>query len=149
MKVVGTGSPRMLTVRFDQCELPLLRDEVAERQRSLVSTLAEMTTPHMAGDDDGERLKDKLVLLTRLEDDLRGPVEPDQPYEVTGLTELMADVIRGAAGEAVYQLQQDVERFREDRGTPTGQELRARLSTASAAIESLIGLDHALNHGIE
>jgi hypothetical protein len=138
----------MLTVRFKPCELRVLRDEVAERQRSVLCALAEMTARTGSGDDDGERLKDELLLLTRLEDDLRGPVRPDEPYEVTGETELMGDVIRGAAGEAVYRLQQDVDRFREDRGTPTGWELRARLSSASAAIESLIGLDYAARRPI-
>ena len=68
MKVVGTGSPRMLTVRFKRCELPLLRDEVQERQRSLLSMLAEQhaSTAVGARERDDERFKDDLVTLTRL-----------------------------------------------------------------------------------
>jgi hypothetical protein len=122
MKVVGSGSPRMLTVRLKPCELPLLRDEVEEHQRSVLSSLADQRRSIGVGarHRDDERLKDDLVTLTRLLDELRGPVRPDQPLEVTGPTDVLGEVIRGAAGEAVYRLHEDVDRFREDRGTPMG-----------------------------
>jgi hypothetical protein len=61
----------------------------------------------------------------------------------------MADIVRGAAGEAIYRLHQDVDLFREDRGRPAPAELRERLASTAAAIESLIGLDHAVNDAMD
>ena len=40
MKVVGTGAPRMLTIRFEPCELEVLRDELEERRGVIVEAAA-------------------------------------------------------------------------------------------------------------
>jgi hypothetical protein len=151
MKVVGTGAPRLLTVRFKRCEVTVLRNEIEELQGSILGSLGEIHGRGLADvrHDEIERLKDDLVALADLLDRLRAPVEPNQPLEVTAPTELLEEVIRGAAGEAVYRLHEEVDRFREDRGTPTRDELRARMSCATAAVESLIGLDYVLNHGVD
>jgi hypothetical protein len=151
MKVVGTGDPRMLTVRFKTCELRVLREEIEEREHSALRSMSEIEASGLrdARREEVERLKDDLFLLSRLRDDLRAARPPDQPVEVTAPTEVLSLVIRGAAGENVHRLREAVDQFREDRGTPTTEQLRALLSATSASIESLIGSDHALNHGVE
>ena len=40
MKVIGTGAPRMLTIRFEPCEREVLRDELEERRGVIVEAAA-------------------------------------------------------------------------------------------------------------
>ena len=157
MKVVGSGSPMMLTVRFKPREIRLLRAQLEARQRSLLSSIADTQRwleERACGlreherEQELERLKDDLVVVTSLLDESRRPADPGQPRIVTGPTKVMAEVIRGAAGEAADLLQEAVDRFREDRGTPTPQALRQQLGDTAAWVETLIGLDHADNHGV-
>jgi hypothetical protein len=159
VKVVGTGAPRMLTIRFEPCELEALRDELEERRA--VSLQAAAHAQRHAGNAhptvavaqrprrELERRHDELLLISRLLDDLRRPAPRDQPREVVGPTSLLGEVIRGASAEAIERLVEDVAEFREDRGRPTAEQLRASLAAAAAWVETLIGLDYADNHAVD
>jgi hypothetical protein len=159
VKVIGTGAPRMLTIRFEPCELEVLRDELEERRGVSVEAAAHAkkhashADPTLPGaerpEQELERRHDELLLISQLLDDLRRPAPRDEPREVVGPTWLLGDVIRGASGEAIERLVQSVAEFHEDRGRPTSQQLRAALATAAAWVETLIGLDFADNHAVD
>jgi hypothetical protein len=154
VKVVGTGAPRMLTVRFKSCEVEVLRDEVyhhrAVATEAAAHAHANSTAPGAgAGDRDVEDRHDELYLLTRILDDLRAPVPPGQPREIVGPTWLLGPVIRGAASCAAERLVEAVAAFGADTCSVAPDELRARIEAASACIATLIGLDHAENHAVD
>ncbi len=159
MKVVGTGAPRMLTIRFERCELDVLRDELEQRRGVIVEAIAHAqgkatSAPRaLPGGERPERelehRRDELLLVSQLLDELRRPAPREEPREVVGPTWLLADVIRGASGEAIDRLVRGVEEFREDRGRPSAEELRGVLAAAAAWVETLIGLDYADNHAVD
>jgi hypothetical protein len=159
VKVVGTGAPRMLTIRFEPCELEVLRDELEQRRGMIVEAAAHAqeqarkARPALPGaerpEQELERRHDELLLISQLLDDLRRPAPRDEPRDVTGPTWLLGDVIRGASGEAIDRLVNAVSAFREDRGRPASGELRATLAAAAAWVETLIGLDYADNHAVD
>lgn len=65
MKVIGTGAPRMLTVRFRPCEVGVVLDEL-HHQRSVVTEAAARAHDHSsapgagAGDPEVEDHHDEL-----------------------------------------------------------------------------------------
>jgi hypothetical protein len=154
MKVIGTGAPRMLTVRFRPCELGVVLDEL-HHQRAVVTEAAAHAHEHSdapgagAGDREVEDHHDELFLITRLLDDLRAPTPADRLREVMAPTSVLGPVIRGAAVEAVERLCNAVREFAADRGAGTAEELRRAVDTAAALTGTLIGLDHAENHGVD
>lgn len=154
MKVVGTGAPRMLTVRFKSCEINVLRDELHHRRAAITEAAAKAHADSNApgagvGDREVEDRHDELFLITRVLDELRAPVQPDQPRQIVGPTWLLGPVIRGAAAEAAERLQDAVAAFGADTGTPTPDEVRAAVDTASALTATLIALDHAENYAVD
>jgi hypothetical protein len=154
VKVVGTGAPRMLTVRFKSCEVNVLRDELHHRRAAMTEAAAhahaKSTAPGAgAGDREVEDRHDELFLISQLLDQLRTHAPQGQPREIVGPTWLLAPVIRGAAYEAVERLHNAVVAFGADTGSPTPDELRAALDTAAATAATLIGLDHAENHAVD
>lgn len=154
MKVVGTGSPTMLTIRLKTCEIPVFRDELEERRAVAIEAMAhahERATGRGAtiADSGEERATDELVLISRLLDDLRPRVHADQPLELVGPTWLLEEVIRGAAGEAVERLRLAVEAFRLDRDRITPDEVRGAVDAVCASTATLIGLDYAVNHAVD
>lgn len=147
MKVVGTGAPRMLTVRFKSCEVGVLRDELHHRRAAMTEAAAQAHANSTAlsagaGDRDVEDRHDELFLISRLLDDLRAHAPHDQPRQIVGPTWLLAPVIRGAAAEAAERLRDAVVAFGADTGSPTPDALRAAVDTAAAMAATLIGLDH-------
>jgi hypothetical protein len=154
VKVIGTGAPRMLTIHLKPCEIDVLRDELHHRRAVITEAAAaahaRSAAPEAgAGDPEVEDRHDELLLISRLLDQLRSPAPRDHAREIVGPTWVLAPVIRGAAGEAADRLAVAVARFGEDRGTPTPDQLRAAVDTASAWTATLIGLDHAENHAVE
>ena len=153
MKVIGTGSPRMLTVRFRPCEVGVVLDEL-HHQRSVVTEAAAHAHDHSsapgagAGDPEVEDHHDELFLIARLLDDLRASATPDRLREVMAPTSLLGPVIRGAAVEAVERLCDAVRKFAADTGAGTPEEVRGAVGAAAALTATLIGLDHAENHGV-
>ncbi len=152
MKVVGSGAPRMLTVRLKPCEVSAMRDELRERRAVITDAAARTgngTGQASADDHEAERHHDELFLITGLLDQLLTAPPQGQARELVGPTWLLAPIIRGAAGEAVDRFAAAVREFREDRGTPTPDELRAAADTAGAMTATLIGLDHVENHAVD
>jgi hypothetical protein len=153
-KVIGTGAPRMLTVRFRQCELDVLLDEL-HHQRAVITEAAadahaKSTAPGAgAGDEDVEHHHDELFLIARLIDDLRTPAPRDRPREIVAPTWLLGPVVRGAAVEAVERLCDAVRKFAADKGERTPEEVRSAVDTAAALTATLIGLDHAEHFAVE
>jgi hypothetical protein len=154
MKVIGTGAPRMLTVRFRRCEIHVLRDEL-HHQRAVITEAAahaheKSTAPGAgAGDPEVEHQHDELFLITRVLDDLRVPAPDDRVREIIAPTWVLGPVIRGAAREAVERLCDAIRKFAADTGTRTPDEVRAAVDTAAALAATLIGLDHAENHAVD
>jgi hypothetical protein len=154
IKVVGTGAPRMLTVRFRPCEVGVVLDEL-HHQRSVVTEAAAHAHDHSsargagAGDPEVEDHHDELFLIARLLDDLRASAPPDRLREVMAPTSLLGTVIRGAAVEAVERLCDAVRKFAADTGAGTPEEVRGAVDAAAALTATLIGLDHAENHGVD
>ena len=142
MKVVGTGAPRMLTVRLRQCEVAVFRDELRERRTDVVDATAAASRD----DSEVDRCHDELFLITGLLDQLRTAQQGAR--ELVGPTWLLAPIIRGAACKAAARFVNAVQEFSEDCGTPTPDELRAAAETASASTATLIGLDRAENHAV-
>ena len=159
MKVIGTGAPRMLTIRFEPCELDVLRDELEQRRAVAVEAAAHAQREAKAARPalpvaerprgELECRHDELLLVSELLDELRRPAPEPGPREVVGPTWLLGDVIRGAADETVERLAQGVAQFRLDRGHPTPEELLAALATAAAWVRTLVGLDFADNHAVD
>src|SRR3954468_24065838 len=102
IKVIGTGAPRMLTVRFRPCEVGVVLDEL-HHQRAVVTEAAahaheQSDAPGAgAGDPEVEDHHDELFLIARLLDDLRAPTPADRLREVMAPTSVLGPVIRGAA----------------------------------------------------
>src|SRR5215212_4482137 len=100
IKVIGTGAPRMLTVRFRPCEVHVLRDEL-HHQRAVITDAAAhahetSTAPGAgAGDPDAEHHHDELLLIARVLDDLRAPARDARGREIVAPTWLLGPVIRG------------------------------------------------------
>ena len=154
MKVVGTGSPTMLTIRLKTSEIPVLRDELEERRAVAIEAVAgvhggaTVRGATIADSRDGQGTEE-LLLISKLLDDLRVRVHEDQPLEIVGPTWLLDPVIRGAAGEAVERLRLAVDAFRLDRGRVTPDEVRGAVDAVCASTATLIGLDHAVNHAVD
>jgi hypothetical protein len=153
-KVIGTGAPRMLTVRFRPCEVAALLDEL-HHQRAVVTEAAahahaRSTAPGAgAGDQDVEDRHDELLLISRLLDGLHAPAPRDQPREIVAPTRVLGPVIRGAAVEAVERLCDAVRRFAADKGECTPEEVRGAVDTAAALSATLIGLDHVEHFAVD
>jgi hypothetical protein len=154
IKVIGTGAPRMLTVRFRRCEVDVLLDEL-HHHRAVVTeaaahALAKSTTPGAgAGDRAVEERHDELFLITRLVDDLRAPAPCDRPREIVAPTWILDPIIRGAAVHAVERLCREVRTFAADKGELTPDEVRAAVDAAAALTATLIGLDHVEHHAVD
>ena len=154
MKVVGSGSPAMLTIRVKRSEVALLEDVLCEHRAEVTADAAaahaaNQNTEHRVTDRDVEDPHDELFLITKLLDALRQHVPPDQPRELVAPTWLLDPIIRTAATTAAERLTAGVELFSADRGTLTADQLRARVDTAAASAATLIGLDYVQNGGVE
>lgn len=153
MKVVGSGSPSMLTVRAKSSEVRLLRDILCDRRAEVViAATGALAQRGREGEDlDDREVEDRheeLFWIARLLDGLRKPVPPGQPHELVGPTWLLDPIIRGAAAEAAERLSEAVDRFRAGDGKLAPDELRAAVDAAGASTATLIGLDHAQSNAV-
>jgi hypothetical protein len=153
VKVVGTGAPRMLTIRVEPCEVDVLCDEL-DNHRTVAVDAATRTRANPAassagaGDREVEDRDDELYLICRLLDELRAPSPAGQPREIVAPTWLLAPVIRGAAAFAAERLAHMISTFGAAQGSPTREELRAAIDAARACGDTLVGLDHAESHAV-
>jgi hypothetical protein len=154
IKVIGTGAPRMLTVRFRPCEVAVLLDELHHRRAVITEAAAHAhaisTAPGAgAGDEDVEDRHDQLILISRLLDDLHASAPRDQRREIVAPAWVLGPVIRGAAVEAVERLCGAVTKFAADKGECTPEEVRGAVDTAAALSATLIGLDHVEHFAVD
>jgi hypothetical protein len=154
IKVIGTGAPRMLTVRFRPCEIEVLLDELHHHRAVIIEAASgaheKSTAPGAgAGDQEVEHHHDELYLVMRLLDDLHAPTPNDRPREIVAPTWVLGPVIRGAAGEAVERLCEAVRTFAADKGDQSPEDVRSAVDTAAALTATLIGLDHAEHYAVD
>ena len=154
MKVVGTGAPVVLTVRFERCELDVLRDELHHVRAGVTESAAvahQRATDPGAGagsaavESNHQRLVELSALLDQVE--LLDP-EEEEPLEVAGPSAFFASVIRGAATEAAERYADAMRRFRDPDEHCSREELRAAAEAARAWTETLLGYDFVENHGM-
>jgi hypothetical protein len=154
MKVIGTGAPRMLTVRFRPCEVGVVLDELHHQRAAVTEAAAhgheQSDAPGAgAGDPEVEDHHDELFLITRLLDDLQAPT-PAGRFACGHGTDVRArasDPRRRRGSPRAFV--QCVREFAADKGAGTAEELRLAVDTAAALTGTLIGLDHAENHGVD
>src|SRR5690349_3965494 len=102
MKVVGTGSPVMLTLRVKSSEVAVLREVLCRRRAEEISAAGVALRSRDNAEVEGR--DDEMFLISKLLDDLRRHVPDGQPRELVGPTCLLDPVIREAAAEATERL---------------------------------------------
>jgi hypothetical protein len=148
MKIVGTGAPMVLTMRYTSCELELLVEQLMERPARVVGSSrgqAAEGRPHRLDDvsDDLEETARALDQLSQVD-----RTEP-RAFEVTGPSWFWASVIRRSAGEAAARFADAMRRFTTVGDECTREELLAASSATAAWTETLIALHYVDNHGLE
>jgi hypothetical protein len=164
VKVIGTGVPEMLTIRFELRELELLRAELL-RQRA-VWTARERKRAPSAEEELQEMLHDgrprHRAMAARAEEpaseleQFSAVLEQiDAAYgqrgesvEILGPTWLLVPVVRGASREAFDRLSDALTRFADPRTYCTLRELQSAIAAAHAWMDTLAGCDYVENHGL-
>jgi len=142
MKVIGLGAPDDIRVRFAACELDVLVDVLREQRANATRDAADTyaTTPPGETrpiDDRHDRLRGLEGLLMQLE---------EQPHTrpgavLVGETDLMTDVARDGAREAVCRLEETHERY-QDHATPQSREAMLNAArTANAWVATLAAVE--------
>jgi hypothetical protein len=153
MKVVGTGSPTMLTIRVKRCEVGVLRDVLTDRRDAALEAGAAHAARRRAGRPftaiESEQPETEVLVLTKLLEALRADGAPRELRTLVGPTALLDPIVRGAAAEAAERLCAAVDVFRADIGKLSADQLRAAVEAAAASAATLIGLDHVQNYGVE
>jgi hypothetical protein len=141
MKVIGLGAPDQVRVRFDSCELDVLVDVLREQRahatRDAAETYGVAPGQMRAVDDRHDRLRAVEGLLMQLE---------EQPQTRAGAvligdTQLMCDVMRDGAREALRRLDETHRRY-EDHASPQSRDaLLNAANTAKAWLATLTAVD--------
>ena len=141
MKVIGLGAPDELRVRFEACEIDVLVDVLREQRASATRDAAETyrVAPRQTRtvDHSHDRLRAVERLLMQLE---------EQPQTKTGAvllgdTQLMCDVVRDGAREALRRLEETHTRY-EDHASPESRDaLLNAADTATAWVATLTAVD--------
>jgi hypothetical protein len=129
MKVIGIGGPRTLELRLRTCELRVWRAVVGlanDEERQRVSAAPE--TPST------------LLEPSRLRQQAAEPHRDDHPVVVTGLTSVLAPLVRSAARQALDDYFADASAFIRDAEAVSPDRLRASLDSASAWTATLLAL---------
>jgi hypothetical protein len=122
MKVIGLGAPDDVRVRFDACEVDVLVDVLREQRADATRDAADTYATAPPGqtrriDDRHDRLRAVEGLMMQLE---------EQPHTrpravLVGDTELMCEVVRDGAREALRRLAETHERY-EDHASPQSRD---------------------------
>jgi hypothetical protein len=141
MKVVGTGAPRILTVRVQACEIWLWRE--ALRRRLVAAT--DRSEVASALDDDEPAHPDEAATIARLLERAHTPVPSGQPWVLSGPSVLLADVIHGIATAATDSYAAAWRNFTASPDSRNGDRLRIALDTVAATTATAIALARVQN----
>jgi hypothetical protein len=139
--VIGLGAPDRVRVRFRFAEIgvlvDVLRKQRADATRDAAAIYDDAPARARAVDDRHDRLRAIEALLMQLEDQThtgRGAV-------LVAETQLMSDVIRDGADEAIRRLWETHQAY-EDRARPQSRDaLLNAAKTARAWVATLTGFD--------
>ncbi len=146
MKVVGLGAPRRVRIRFQLCELDVLidvlRDLRGRATRDASDTYARPAADEAAIDDRHNELRALEAMLMQLEQ-----TRPDDTGRVVlvGETEVVSDVVRAGAREALKRLEARHDGYPEYGGGPAGAALVDAVETAKAWLVTLVSFDQVNN----
>ncbi len=154
MKVIGTGAPDIVSIRFEACELDVLRSELCQ-----VRALAIDGAYHAHHNGNGNGVADVVEnryaellevsrALDRLDRQLDVGEDDEVPIVMEGPSWFWAPVISSGAGTASERLFDALERYRESRYDCKPEELRAAAAGAGAWAETLLAYHYVDNHGL-
>ncbi|MGH2945353.1 MAG: hypothetical protein ACRDPC_03675 [Solirubrobacteraceae bacterium] len=149
MKVIGLGAPASVRIRFDAYELDVLVDVLREQRADATRDAADTyaTTPPTQTrpiDDRHDRLRAVEGLLMQLEEQ---PPDNRPGAVLVGETDLMCDVARDGAREALRRLQEAHERYTDDGASPQARDALVNATkTAKAWVVTLTAVDQ-VDHG--
>jgi hypothetical protein len=154
MKVIGTGTPEMLTVFPQEPEIDVL-GAVIER-RIVEATEAAATAHERARDQAREdpwtpavqSAHSDLYVVSRLEVALHAAVAQGERRALIAPREVLGPIVREAACDAGMQMAEALDRFGE-MGQPAPDEMRRLLTTVVACTRTLIALDFVLNRNLD
>jgi hypothetical protein len=154
MNVVGTGSPQVLTIRFERCEIDGLRAALHRRRAAVTEAAAaahKRARPEVgAGSDAVEGPHDELVEVSRVLNELEAfDVVDENVVELIGPTWLWAKVLRDASERAVDALADAMQRFGDPACHCRPGELRAAAAAAHAWTDTRLDYHHVDNHGMD
>lgn len=128
MKLVGSGSPRTLTVRVQPCEIALWREML--RQRLVDETQAA----------DPDSSTGALGVIARLLERAHAPVAPGQPWVMVGPTPVLGQVICAVADAANKRYSGEQRRFDSAPDVTNAERLRVALDATSACLATVFAL---------
>jgi hypothetical protein len=142
MKAIGLGSPDELRVHLAACEIDVLVDVLREQRagatRDAAQTYATTSPGHTrAIDDRHERLRAIEALLVQLDDQ----PQTDAGAIIVGDTQLMCDVVRDGAREALRRLKTTYERYEEHASPQSRDTLLDAVATVTAWVATLAAVD--------
>lgn len=144
MKVIGLGAPASVRIRFDACEVDVLVDVLREQRADATRDAADayaITPPAQTRpiDDRHDRLRAVEGLLMQLEEQ---PPDNRPGAILVGETDLMCDIARDGAREALRRLQEAHERYADDGESPQARDALVNATkTAKAWVATLTAVD--------
>lgn len=145
MKVIGSGSPERLTVRFAPSEHALILDELDHQRSVIVEHLAVLHERPEAASEGGSTVEQSHAQLTALHhvlEQVESHRAPTDAFAVSGPTWFLAEVIRGTSQVAAENLLEAVTSFlAADDEACSDQQLRDAAGAAQATTATLIAVD--------
>jgi hypothetical protein len=148
VKVIGTGAPDTLTIRFEATERDVLLDELRTQRLVIIEAAKDAAgRPHAGEADTLARDHAQLLTVSRLLAELEDwNADRQDTREIAAPTCLLYQVVRGAATEAIHRLIDALERFHGAGGRCTPDQLRGAAATATACVETLVNVHHVDHH---
>jgi hypothetical protein len=142
MKAIGLGSPDELCVHLEACEIDVLVDVLREQRanatRDAAQTYSTTSPAHTrAIDDRHDRLRAVEALLVQLED--QRPI--DAGAIIVGDTQIVCDVVRDGAREALRRLEAAYEQYEDHASAQSRDALLNAATTATAWVGTLAAVD--------
>jgi len=151
MKIIGTGEPRVMTVRLEPCEIALWREQV----RRLLATVQSGREAGYSSrgawfsiESPEEQLRIDHLELARLAQELDA-AEADslESPRVAAPTDLVDAVVRSVARRAADRLADALDRYNNDGGHDPST-LATPAATLTACLETMRALEWVDGHGV-